>query len=361
MSNIPPYHLFDFEVFVYCATYNHSAYVKDALYGFSIQQTSFSYAAFILDDCSTDGNQKVIRSWVEENCDRSKIIKIEADDASIIIASPQNNDRCHFVCYLLNQNIYKQPEKRLSILKSWIDSSKYISLCEGDDFWTSPVKLEKQYRALEEHTDCAICFSRVRAVGADGMTSHFIIPPMKTDIHTGRVTTKDLARIEFKDGNWCFHTSSFFFRSSVYWDYVNFKQTVLPSFPYGDMPLQLFYLQFGGYFIDEEFGCYRWLSGGWNSSARSNLDNRKSIEKRVIEGYKEFDKFSSYQYHSEIQNLVLRKEFYILHEGICFKWKYRYLVLKNVYKIPYKYIKIAAKQYLPGLHSFVKNKVLRLK
>ena len=61
-----------FKVTVSCMTYNQSKYITDAMNGFTMQQTSFPFVCTIVDDASTDGEQEVIRRYLEENFDLSE-------------------------------------------------------------------------------------------------------------------------------------------------------------------------------------------------------------------------------------------------------------------------------------------------
>lgn len=60
-----------FMVCIHCMTYNQSAYITDALNGFAMQQTDFPFVALIFDDASTDGEQGVIKKYLEEHFDHS--------------------------------------------------------------------------------------------------------------------------------------------------------------------------------------------------------------------------------------------------------------------------------------------------
>lgn len=148
----------DFLVGISCKTYNQSAYITDALNGFAMQQTNFPYVAVVIDDASTDGEQAVIKGYLEEHFDHSEekgYKQWETEDAHWTFARHKENGNCHFVLVYLKRNLFKEREKKDSVVKDWMDS-RYIALCEGDDYWTDPLKLQKQVDYMEEHKDCCM-------------------------------------------------------------------------------------------------------------------------------------------------------------------------------------------------------------
>ena len=142
----------DFLVSIRCITYNQSSYITDTMIGFAIQQTSFPFVAVIIDDASTDGEQEVIRNYVEHHFDHSQesgFREWETEDAFWTFARHSENKNCHFVVVNLKKNLYKNPDKKAAVIKDWLDT-KYTALCEGDDYWTDPLKLQKQIDILEK-------------------------------------------------------------------------------------------------------------------------------------------------------------------------------------------------------------------
>ncbi len=134
-----------------CITYNQSVYITDAMNGFTMQQTNFPFVAVIIDDASTDGEQDVIKSYIEEHFDHSEKTgyrEWETGDAYLIFARHKVNENCHFVVALLKRNLFKEPEKKDAVVKEWKDA-KYVAICEGDDYWIDPLKLQKQVDILD--------------------------------------------------------------------------------------------------------------------------------------------------------------------------------------------------------------------
>jgi len=155
---------YSYIVRAHCATYNHSAYITDAMNGFVMQQTDFPFVCTIIDDASTDGEQDVIRRYVEDNFDlqeASVAYEKDADYGHIIFARHKTNKNCYFAIILLKENHYSQRKSKAPYLTEWMDT-KYIALCEGDDYWTDSLKLQKQVDFLEKHTDYSLCCHRYK-------------------------------------------------------------------------------------------------------------------------------------------------------------------------------------------------------
>lgn len=146
----------DFLVLVKCLTYNHASYIEDTMNGFCMQETSFPFIAIICDDASTDGEQKVIEHYIQEHFDSTKksdYKEWETEEAHLIYAHHKENSNCYFLVIFLKENYYYQKKNKSHIWEEWEESAKYIALCEGDDYWTHPLKLQKQVDFLEKHPD----------------------------------------------------------------------------------------------------------------------------------------------------------------------------------------------------------------
>lgn len=155
---------YKFLVRAHCATYNHFAYIKDALNGFVMQQTNFPFVCTIIDDASTDGEQEVIKKFVNDNFDlqnSSVAYEKDTDYGHVTFAQHKTNRNCYFAVIYLKENHYSQRKSKAPYLTEWMDT-KYIALCEGDDYWTDPLKLQKQVDFLEGHEDFAICFHEAK-------------------------------------------------------------------------------------------------------------------------------------------------------------------------------------------------------
>ena len=131
-------------VSVVCITYNHGPYIRQCLDGFMMQKTNFAFEVLIHDDASTDKTADIIREYEEKY---PNIIKP--------IYQTEN-----------------QYSKGVKIGLTYLypnAKGKYIAECEGDDYWTDPLKLQSQVDFLESHNDYSMCFHRAKLIS---MISH---------------------------------------------------------------------------------------------------------------------------------------------------------------------------------------------
>lgn len=154
-------HNIEFKLCVSCMTFNQSRYIEYAMRGFCLQQTDFPYVAVVIDDASTDGEQEVIKHFLENEFDMASAVQDETEDYVRVVAKHKTNVNCTFVVILLKYNHYKKKDKT-PYFKEWRDNAKYIALCEGDDYWTDPLKLQRQMDFLEEHEEYSLCCHRYR-------------------------------------------------------------------------------------------------------------------------------------------------------------------------------------------------------
>lgn len=122
-------------VTIRCLTYNHEPYIRQCLEGFVMQKTNFPFEAIVHDDASTDGTAAIIREYAEKYPDIIKPI-------------------------LETENQYSKHDGSLGRILDAHTHGKYIALCEGDDYWTDPYKLQKQVDFLESHPDFVMCSHR---------------------------------------------------------------------------------------------------------------------------------------------------------------------------------------------------------
>ena len=131
-------------VSVLVTTYNHEKYIAQCLDGMVSQKTDFPFEIIVRDDCSTDGTGDIIRAYAEKY-------------PGLVI--PFILEFNHFSRGLTNESFAKMFA---------MARGKYIAICEGDDFWTDPEKLQIQTDWLESHPDCSMCVTASHYANPDG-------------------------------------------------------------------------------------------------------------------------------------------------------------------------------------------------
>lgn len=124
-------------VSISCITYNHAPYIRQCLDGFMMQQTNFAFEVLIHDDASTDGTTEIIKEYERKY---PGIIK------------PIYEEENQWVKGRRGSAVFNFPRAK----------GKYIAMCEGDDYWTDPLKLQKQVDFLESHPDYVMCSHQCR-------------------------------------------------------------------------------------------------------------------------------------------------------------------------------------------------------
>lgn len=148
-----------FKVCCRCFTFNHAKFITDTMNGFTMQQTSFPFVCTIVDDASTDGEQEVIKQYVEDNFDFSEgsaAFNKETDYVFITYAQHKTNKNCYFAVLLLKENHYSQKKSKMLYLKEWRDLCEYEALCEGDDYWIDSNKIQMQVDYMDTHPRCGM-------------------------------------------------------------------------------------------------------------------------------------------------------------------------------------------------------------
>lgn len=126
----------DLVVSIMVITYNHEQFISDAIEGFLIQKCNFPVEIIIGDDCSTDSTQKIIKEYYSKFPTTIKPI--------------------------LNSTNLGPLKNAINVLKHC--TGKYVALCEGDDFWIDPLKLQKQVDFLEQNPEYVLSFHNVIAI-----------------------------------------------------------------------------------------------------------------------------------------------------------------------------------------------------
>ena len=249
---------YKFLVCTRCFTYNHASYIKDALHGFVIQETTFPYVCIIVDDASVDGEQDVIMHFLAEHFKEPYHID-ETEYAWIYCAEHKSNENCQFVVLLLKYNHHQIKKSKLPYLTNWLDSSKYQAFCEGDDYWTDTRKLQKQVAFLETNPDYTLCF-------------HSVFETFEGRHRLDRIRCKVEDR-EYSGVEWYkdrpAQLASFMLRSWVVNSDMYRRVIDDPVFKAGDVPLLLTCAHYGKLRgVSEVMSVYRHNETGWTQKKR---------------------------------------------------------------------------------------------
>lgn len=321
---------------VRCITYNHAKYIEDTMNGFCMQKTTFPFICTIIDDASTDGEQEIIKKFLLEHfdLDNQDIVRNEETDNYIMTyAQHKTNKNCYFAVFFLKYNHYSIKKNKMPYVKEWQNQVKYIASCEGDDYWTNPYKLQKQFDWMEQHSEYAICFHRVQDVTIDNQIIQGSGSPRyygclwdKSDI-----TLKDYLKELCYYHNFTYQLSSFFMKREYMDFYMNSLKTIFQNFPYGDVPIALSALFHGkGYCLKETMSHYRALSGGFTSKLFANKDNQIALAKKELICYGELDDYLKGAFHNLIKYRHKRNQLAIeshLGDNYLTQFKPRYWIL----------------------------------
>ncbi len=123
-------------VSIWCTTYNHANFIRDAIEGFLIQVTTFPVEIFIHDDASTDGTVDIISEYTAKY------------PGLFWTVAQKDNQFSKGNAIVLFDYLAKQ-------------RGEYVALCEGDDYWTNPCKLQKQCDLMVSNRDYTLCHHKV--------------------------------------------------------------------------------------------------------------------------------------------------------------------------------------------------------
>ena len=140
-------------VTVSCSAYNHAAFIANALDGFLCQATTFPVEIIVHDDASADGTAEILRRYAARHPQLIRTV-------------------------LQTENQYSQGRKIGTIILG-LAKGTFIAVCEGDDYWTDPRKLEDQVAHLRAHPEAVLCFHDVSIVDSGGK----LLAASKIDVH----------------------------------------------------------------------------------------------------------------------------------------------------------------------------------
>lgn len=245
-------------VSVWMITYNQEQYIIQALESALNQKTSFAYEIVIGEDCSTDSTRRILLEYQSKYPDKIKLLLHE------------NN-----VGMIANQNLTFEACK-----------GEYIAMLEGDDFWSDPYKLQKQFDAMKRYPDCDLSFHPVYTT--DGRVLNEYSDKIKV------FTVEESIR----GGGYFSSTPSLMIKKSV----IDNMPSFLDRAPAGDYYIQIFgSLNGGALFIPDIMATYRVnAEGSWSESVH-NVKKKTDFIERTLRKIIKVDSYLDYTYTESFQ------------------------------------------------------------
>lgn len=238
-----------------CATYNQVRYIRDTLDGFLRQRTDFPFEIIVHDDASTDGTADIVRAYAAAYPALfSTIIQIE--------------------------NQFSKGVQPAAILFTRARGA-LVTLCEGDDYWTDPEKLERQYEVMKANPETDMC---THAAVTDRSNS-------TTPDLSGEQVSVTLREVVSKD--FVIPTASMMLRREAALKFVDFVED-RPDLPFGDLYLRFFGVLRGDGVHLNRYMCFnRILSeGSWSERNNADYKFRLSSRSRKLRSFSELNALS---------------------------------------------------------------------
>jgi len=251
-------------VSISCTTYNHITFIRECLDGFLMQKTTFPFEIVIHDDASVDGTKEIVEEYSKKYPD------------IIFPMYQKENQYSNGIRGMMVR--YNFPRCR----------GKYIALCEGDDYWSDPFKLQKQVDLLEGNANLSGAFHETKQIFNDGKETGLIYG----------VNTSNIIQPEDTMSNWSiFHTSSFIFRSNFTKNIPDWYFTVVSA----DMALFSIISKYGNIGkIDDVMSVYRKHEGGITNSTLVMSD----FHKERIKLMNLLNEFHQFKYTKKVDEVI---------------------------------------------------------
>jgi len=301
-------------------TYNHEKYIRDAMEGVLMQKTNFDFELVVANDCSPDNTDNIITQILNNHpkVDRIKYFRHKKN------MGPMPN----FI-FALNQC-----------------TGKYIVLCEGDDYWTDPYKLQKQVEFLEANEDYTVCFHLVENFYQNNEKPSCIFPPQK--LQKREYSIYDLVKENFINTCSVMYRWQFYDKSLPGW----FSEHLI-----GDYPLHFLHATRGKIgMIPEVMARYRIHEGGIWSSIKEKFVVKRMRD--IISMYNDFNAYTDGKYRKDINERIYCYERNLVHRYIndnlfskaieLFIMRKERISLKDQFRFYFHY-------YFPNLYSFLRN------
>lgn len=313
----------EIKVSILCTAYNQEKYIEDALKSFVSQKTSFQYEVLINDDASTDRTPMIIKEYENRYPD-------------IIHAIYQKENQYHKVNSINSQILFP------------LSKGKYIALCEGDDYWTSNNKLQRQFEMMEEHPEIDMCAHRAIRVSANSKSLINYMAPAEQD------TILSVDQVISGGGDYV-ATNSLFYRREL--EANSYRFTKMLSLDY----IRQIHgaLRGGMLYLNECMSAYRWASNGsWTNYMDLNPTASIKAKKAQIATLELLNVETNYLYDNVIKDRIISLEF-----GILVNERKIVQIMRDPYKERYdslsnkEKIKVQVKCRIPFIEKIIKYKV----
>jgi glycosyltransferase involved in cell wall biosynthesis len=239
--------------------YNHELFIAQAIESAIAQQTSFPFEIVVGDDCSTDRTLEIVREYQTKYPSRIRVLAHERN-----LGMTRNTMALYAEC-----------------------RGEYVAWLDGDDYWTSPDKLQRQVDFLDANTDYALCFHDTWMVKPDGSATRHVC-----------------------DWHWSGGIEDMLFRgrgtssSCVYRKVLNGFPAWFGTLSYSDWALQVLHAERGAAaWLPEIYGVYRDADASLktvSSGAGCRLSHAEIWAQRQVEVLEALNRHFNFRYAAQI-------------------------------------------------------------
>lgn len=302
------------KVSVAMITYNHERFIAKALDSVLMQKTNFGFEIVVGEDCSSDATRDILIDYRERYPQRFRLFLNEQ-----------------------NLGMYRNGKQTLEACQG-----EYIAFLEGDDYWTSADKLQKQVNFLDRHPECSLCFHDALITYADGSRQ-----PQRYcgDRQKAFSTIEDILQKNFAP------TCSLMVRRGLFDIPDRFK-----FLPMGDWPALVLTAMHGklGY-INEVMACYVIHPGGAWFSIRENWEDQTKTHVAFYNGvYPLLDRKCRRIVENILRDLYLRtSERYATLGNLAEARSYAIRCLTKYPFLTKRHLKVFLRLYLPRMYTLL--------
>ncbi len=271
-------------VSIVCTSYNHGDYLAEAIESFLMQKTDFGVEILLYDDASTDHSPAVIKRY-------------ETNYPSLINAIYETENQ-----YSQGVRVEKFNHDRAK--------GKYIAVCEGDDYWTDPYKLQKQVDYMEAHPMCSMTVHAADRVSSDKKKVLSTVRPEKKN------TILSIERV-IEGGGDLIATNSMVYSKEKVPELASFYLNAVV----GDYPLVILAALHGTIdYLDDNMSAYRvGVPGSWTLRELATSDKRIKHYQDMEKMFDEINAYTNFQFTESLTKAKRGYQFSLLVEQGKFK------------------------------------------